>query len=31
MKPTIFRLESPLTDVVIRCDNTAEIIYWGRI
>lgn len=29
MKPTIFRLESPLTDVVIRCDNTAEIIYWG--
>lgn len=29
MKATIFRLESKFTDVIIRCDKEAEIIYWG--
>lgn len=29
MEPSILRLESPATDVIIRCQPYAEILYWG--
>ncbi|HEJ9057652.1 TPA: alpha-galactosidase [Serratia fonticola] len=29
MEPTIVRLTSPTTDVIVRCQPFAEILYWG--
>ena len=29
MEPTIVRLTSPMTDVIVRCQPFAEILYWG--